>query len=820
MNEKKRLIYIIWNVIALFAVITAAFLLFTTYGTSLKGVFQKHSYTESAELREEIVSQMQQVMDHIVVAQYVWDYESADNALPVMRKQISKKKVLELVSETGEVKWLTVEDMIAIGRGTNGIRLLKNAGLIDQDLNCYVNYVSWIYGPIYVQKKIPVLSVILLLNEMYRTYVESELELENLEQEPSNLMYYVRYRNNIYTNSADYWNQKKAEGWNSAEDVQNLSKGEMQYCYVSDQEYYVDASMETVYHSVQDYMRRPAFSKLSFIENFLVREGILKEEESIRSYVYGQLDGGIVDFWRGAAVGISFDTSLEKQDNYVLLNRRYEICKNWALFLCAGGAVSGVMWIVTLSRILFDNRKTAKQMAAKKGASPGGQAELSEIDAAYPEIIWGGAAALSAASFLLLQIPAEAIRRHCYSLVDVGSIFGYYKMEGFWLYFLYAIWAGVWYLVALRLIRRFQIRKWMGIRFADTSICGHLIRFFYAAYQNKSVTAQTAAEYILFGAAILLNTVFFFQRGSLRMVLFWINSAVLLTAFLYVLLSRAIWQKRISETIQRMTQGDVGIKVETKEMRGSLLRLAEDVNYLGSGLEKALEEATSNERMKTELLTNVSHDIKTPLTSIVNYVDLLKMTDIPDEKAREYLDILEEKSIRLKRLTEDLVEAARANSGTLALEMAPLDLGQFLQQVVGETEYKFAERNLQLIASIPDEGLFIQADGNHLWRVFENLMNNAYKYSLPATRVYVDCGRRQSRAEVVIKNISEHPLRTNANELTERFVRGDTSRSTEGSGLGLSIARGFVEHMGGILEIQTDGDMFKVIVSFPQIADR
>lgn len=829
MDQRKRLVCMVCNAIAILFLVTSGLLLFTTYGSSLKGAFQGQRYIESTELKDEIVSEMEELLDHILVMQYVWEYQEAEDQNSEdsnIEKGISKQKILEFVSEEGEIKRLTVSDMVAIGKGTNGIRILQNAGLLDKEMQCQLNCINWIYGPIYIQKKVPVLSVIQLLNEMYRIYVEAELELERLEKKPSNLMYYIKFKDDVYTNSKSYWDQSISENLNT---VYHQNKGlskldeilpdSIMYCYVSDKEYVVDLEMEIVYNFLRDYMTRPAFSKLEFIEEFLKDEGIIGESDSIRSYVYGQLDGRLIEFWRGATVGIAFDTELNAEDSYVTFDQRYVICKKWAVFLAVGGCISGAVWLVTLGIILWDNRKFGKKLSAEKKEGSGGMKGLSEIDAAYPEVVWGIALAIFAFSLFLIQIPVRYVSKHYFSIVDVGNIFGYYKIEGFWIYFLYAFLMEIWYLAILRLIRRYQIRKWMGIRFRDTSLTVHFMRFLENVYQNKSVTTQTAIELILFGTANGLNTMLLFGRGGLKEVLFWLNCVIILGLMLFVFLNRSIWQKRISETIQQMTQGDVSIKVDTKDMKGTTLQLAQEVNYLGAGLEKALEEATVNERMKTELLTNVSHDIKTPLTSIVNYVDLLKLTDIPDGKAREYLNILEEKSIRLKRLTEDLVEAARANSGNLALEMVPLDLAEFLQQAIGEMEYKFPGRKLELVVSIPDGPFFIKADGNRLWRVFENLMNNAYKYSMPGTRIYVDCIHREQEISVVIKNISEHPLTASASELTERFVRGDVSRSTEGSGLGLSIARGFVERMGGVLDIQLDGDMFKAIVRFSLMSE-
>ena len=224
-----------------------------------------------------------------------------------------------------------------------------------------------------------------------------------------------------------------------------------------------------------------------------------------------------------------------------------------------------------------------------------------------------------------------------------------------------------------------------------------------------------------------------------------------------------------------------------------------------------------SERLKADLITNVSHDIKTPLTSIINYVDLLKREQIPNEKVQRYLEILDQKSQRLKNLTEDLVEASKASSGNLKLDIQDIDLVELVQQTNGEFEEKFQLRHLELVSSLPDRSIFIAADGRRLWRVLENLYNNAFKYAMESSRVYVDLVQEGDRVAFTIKNVSASPLNISPDELTERFVRGDVARTTEGSGLGLSIAKDLTRLQNGVLEITIDGDLFKVQVSFPVI---
>ena len=222
-----------------------------------------------------------------------------------------------------------------------------------------------------------------------------------------------------------------------------------------------------------------------------------------------------------------------------------------------------------------------------------------------------------------------------------------------------------------------------------------------------------------------------------------------------------------------------------------------------------------NERMKADLITNVSHDIKTPLTSIINYVNLLENEKIENEKVNNYIHILKEKSARLEQLTEDLVEASKISSGNIVLEMVRINLVELVYQTAGEFNEKFEQRNLTIFTKMPKESIVVMADGRRIWRVLENLYNNVAKYALEGTRVYVELDKKEDEAVFSIKNISSKPLNIPSDELTERFIRGDVLRTTEGSGLGLSIAKNLTTLMGGTFDIILDGDLFKVMITFP-----
>ena len=254
-----------------------------------------------------------------------------------------------------------------------------------------------------------------------------------------------------------------------------------------------------------------------------------------------------------------------------------------------------------------------------------------------------------------------------------------------------------------------------------------------------------------------------------------------------------------------------------------LLFLLISIDYysysISRGLKAAVTEQVKAERLKTDLITNVSHDLKTPLTSIISYVDLLKRENIESPRVQEYIAVLEQKSARLKNLTEDLVEASKASSGNISLELIPIHYTEILQQSLGEFEDKLAARSLQVLTTLPQEDILILADGRQLFRVLENLLNNCCKYALQGSRVYVDLQKDEEEATFTMKNISEAPLNVSPEELTERFVRGDVSRSTEGSGLGLSIAKSLTKLMNGKMNIEIDGDLYKVSLSFPLVKE-
>ncbi|MCC8068004.1 MAG: HAMP domain-containing histidine kinase [Clostridiales bacterium] len=370
------------------------------------------------------------------------------------------------------------------------------------------------------------------------------------------------------------------------------------------------------------------------------------------------------------------------------------------------------------------------------------------------------------------------------------------------------------------------------------SVMRTLIRTWQKVGSSRAASGQLIIFYIGFFVLNFLLLLLFGRSGLLPVVL--LDMAVLL----YLMRDMA-GKQNVYEGIHQLSQGDLKYRIDTSALQGESRKMAEAVNEMGDSLCEALEAIVKNERLKAELITNVSHDLKTPLTSIVNYVDLLKREELPDEKVRGYVEILDQKSQRLKQLTEDLVEASKISSGNIELEIVRIQVQSMLMQACGEFEERFEEHGLHLSWQMEKEPLFILADGRQLWRILENLLGNIVKYAKADTEVQVslqlcdgerseskdrmpdhkeasgEAMRRKKAGEVVItlQNVPKEKITVEADELTGRFVRGDASRSTEGSGLGLSIAKNLAELLDGRLELSTEDGLFTASLSFPAAGD-
>ncbi len=317
--------------------------------------------------------------------------------------------------------------------------------------------------------------------------------------------------------------------------------------------------------------------------------------------------------------------------------------------------------------------------------------------------------------------------------------------------------------------------------------------------------------YILF---IAINFILFSLRSNgiaiILLIIFWVWTY-------YKMKKYVLQQEKIKQALKDICEGKKEVRIEEQELKGVLKEMAIYVNDIASGFSNAIAEKLKSERLKTELITNVSHDIKTPLTSIINYVDLLKKENIQDEKIQKYIEILDKKSQRLKKLTEDLIEASKVSSGNIKLNLEQISIKELLNQTIGEFKDKFEEKNLEIEMQIPEKEIKIKADSRYLYRVIENIFSNITKYALESSRVYIDVKEQKDILNISIKNISKEKLNISSEELMQRFIRGDKARYTEGSGLGLSIAESLTRLQGGEFKVTIDGDLFKVDMKWNKV---
>ena len=336
--------------------------------------------------------------------------------------------------------------------------------------------------------------------------------------------------------------------------------------------------------------------------------------------------------------------------------------------------------------------------------------------------------------------------------------------------------------------------------------------FLNTLIQNLPLISKGLAVYALFSFIQLLCTVI--VPGHWYLLFFWLLENIILFPLVTICL---LMMRKLERGAQMLAEGNLTEKIDTTGLIGNFKRHGENLNRIAEGMTKAVEEQMKSERMKTELITNVSHDIKTPLTSIINYADLIQKEETDNEAIHRYSEVLERQSRKLKHLIEDLIEASKASTGNLEIELAPCNVKVLVSQAAGEYEERLKAEGLTLVTGYPEGDLTILSDGRRLWRVLDNLLNNIQKYAQRGTRVYLDVEETEDQCSISFKNISREALNISPDELMERFVRGDHARTSEGNGLGLSIAKSLTELMGGTLDLSIDGDLFKVTICFPKI---
>ena len=372
---------------------------------------------------------------------------------------------------------------------------------------------------------------------------------------------------------------------------------------------------------------------------------------------------------------------------------------------------------------------------------------------------------------------------------------------------------------ALLLCWKLLKKLWVGVRVSGTAVMrgfrvfGHSI---LALFRGIPLVRQAIYLYLCFVIAegLLLSVAYaaFYDEGIIVVIWTLVRIVLLPVVILYALMLR-----KLQKGGEALATGDLSYQVDTTRMLWNYKEHGENLNRIGEGMTAAVEQRLKSERMKTELITNVSHDIKTPLTSIINYADLIEKEQCENPTITEYAGVLHRQSERLKRLIDDLVEASKASTGNLEVLLAPCEVGVMLTQTAGEYEQRLTEKELTLVTNQPERPVKILADGRRLWRVFDNLMNNICKYAQRGTRVYLTLEEQDGQAVISFKNISREPLNLSPDEFLERFVQGDAARKSDGNGLGLSIAKSLTELQNGSLALMTDGDLFKVVLKFPII---
>ena len=494
--------------------------------------------------------------------------------------------------------------------------------------------------------------------------------------------------------------------------------------------------------------------------------------------------------------GIDRNVDLSIPDEFSLLVNEYTNAEqNFPVYITLS-AISLGIWVITLLFLLW---------------SSGHKAGYEGIFLSWQDRI------ISEVYFLIISSLVALLLYGAVLLADYFSLYLYnfYPMQDSDLWLFFAAAAVLVCLLSLMLVlflRTITVRLKAHSLAKTTLLCvifswiWRALRDFFLYLPLSWRTAVAFLGYLLIKA--LFPSLFGFYNP--------IPHAILNILVLLALCRWTVCLSRLRQGSQAIAAGNLNHQIDTSRMPHDLRALGEDINNISDGLAGAVNEKKKSVRFKAELFTKVSHDLKTPLTSIINYVNLLKTTQQTDPKAQEYIEVLDRKSQRLKKLTEDLVEASKASTGVLSVNREKIGMAQLIDQALGEWTEKLEERHLSVVSTIPEGETWVYADGRHLWRVIDNLLSNCAKYAMEGTRVYLDLVRGRGQVTLSVKNISREALNIPPERLMERFVRGDESRTTEGSGLGLSIARSLTELQGGTFELTVDGDLFKASVTLPQ----
>lgn len=488
---------------------------------------------------------------------------------------------------------------------------------------------------------------------------------------------------------------------------------------------------------------------------------------------------------------------VSKMDSYYLANQVYNFCVTYRYELIAATIAAAVLWVVSLVFLLC-------AAGHKKGEA--------EIQPNWQDVI---------PFDLYLVIFAGVVA----CVVAIAAEISYYITISQSVFLFLPILTVVGFLLLGALLTTFATRCKTKSLFRNT-VCAWVIRFCVKVVKGlwnalmrvirniPYIWVQLCLAIVFVVANVLLAAVALNGYGDGFASFLWLVLQAIVVA---VIVYCSLCVNRVMQGAKKLAAGQQRTRVANDKMVLHYKELAENLNRLGEGMERAVAEQVKSERMKTELITNVSHDIKTPITSLINYVDLLKKEEIENETAKEYIEVLERQAARLKKLTEDLVEASKASTGNIAVNIAPTDVVELLHQSIAEYADRLEASRLKPMVNATQDKIVIPADGRLLWRIYDNLLSNICKYSMPDTRVYFDVALSEQQVQITAKNISREVLNISADELKERFVRGDSARHTDGSGLGLSIAESLTQLQGGSFHLFVDGDLFKAVLVFSRI---
>lgn len=483
------------------------------------------------------------------------------------------------------------------------------------------------------------------------------------------------------------------------------------------------------------------------------------------------------------------DTFYRQQEEFTMIKRSYPI-------LIGIGIIACILIVVSLLYLI----RVAGQ------SERGGEIEYVIVDRIYNDI--------HAILFLIFNVFAV------FAILMIYSIISYNSTYYLWTYIfstvlgaLFILYSTVWLSFTTSFSRQIK-----GKRLFSNTMLAMIIRKITYLFSGKTFCGWIVFLLMGYGAANCVMMLFLcdaIMRKNTIFILFFVCILLLFNGIAATLCARALGSlTKVMISVKETSKGNLAYELDLKKITPSFKNFAEDVANIQNGLKGAVENAVKGERMKAELITNVSHDLKTPLTSIITYADLLRKEQLNNEKAVEFVEVLHDKSYRLKQLIEDLIEASKASSGNLTVTKEKVDLKMLLMQAIGELEEKIEKAGLTIKINCEEE-TSIYADGRHMWRILENLISNIVKYSMPQSRVYANIFKIDDMGVLIMKNISAAPIDITPEQLMDRFVRGDVSRTTEGSGLGLSIAKSLSEIQNGKFEINIDGDLFKAIVMMP-----